>query len=125
MMRQKVLTETQAQIAHWKRGGPKPTVVSVAAACGITRQAIYRSHRSALEKLNDAVMSLSAPSKRATDALKLEMLRGRYEAEKAKVKILTTLCGELAAELTDVREELKHERARVVRLRRGSRGATG
>ncbi|AIL10366.1 hypothetical protein AL480_16665 [Stenotrophomonas maltophilia] len=117
-MRQIVLAETEAQIARWRAGGPKPTVVSIASACGISRQAFYKSHRVALGKLNDAVSAQDAPSARAADALKLEMLRVRYESEKAKVKVLTTLCGELACELTDVREKLAQERARSDRLKR-------
>jgi|GEM_PF-1404484 len=117
-MRQRVLAEVEAQIALWKLGGPVPTVVSVAAACGITRQALYRSHRLALERLNAARSAESIPTKRATEMLKLEMLRARYEAEKAKVKLLTTLCGELAAELTDVREKLVQERGRAERYKR-------
>ncbi|PJL72313.1 hypothetical protein B9Y75_10270 [Stenotrophomonas maltophilia] len=117
-MRQIILAETEAQIARWRAGGPKPTVVSIASACGISRQAFYKSHRVALGKLNDAVAAQDAPSARAADALKLEMLRVRYESEKAKVKVLTTLCGELACELTDVREKLAQERARSDRLKR-------
>lgn len=119
-MRQTVLAETEAQIARWRSGGPKPTVVSIASACGISRQAFYRSHRVALGKLNDAVLTQGVPRARAVEALKLEMLRVRYDAEKAKVKLLTTLCGELAAELTDVREKLAQERARTERLKRRS-----
>lgn len=117
-MRQKVLAETEAQIAQWRSGGRKPTVVSIASACGISRQAFYRSHRVALGKLNDAVSASGVPNGRAVEALKLEMLRVRYESEKAKVKLLTTLCGELATELTDVREKLAQERARVERFKR-------
>lgn len=118
MKRQDVMLETERLIERWRLGGAKPTVAALAAACGITRQAIYRSHRSALEKIQESnAASWKADSRSAKAELKLELLRDRHRREVERVRMLTTLCGELAAALADTKTELADARAVIERLK--------
>jgi hypothetical protein len=119
-MREHVMAEVERQIARWKKGGSLPSVAAVATACGISRQAVYRSHRTAVLKLQSLRRDSKHPAAASDEsrALKLELLRERYEREKAKVKLLTTLTGELATALMDSRELLAQEKARSERYRR-------
>ena len=114
MNRDDVLDEVERQLRSWRDGGPRPSVRSVAEIVGITRQAIYRSHRLAVERLR---ASFSDTTKQQKLALKLDLLKEQVRRERQKVTMLTTLCGELAVELSDTREKLVQERARAARFR--------
>ncbi len=121
MSRDDILTEVERQLRLWQDGGPRPSVRSVAAAVGVSRQAIYRSHRLAVERLRVSTIDASQQQK---VALKMDLLREQVRRERSKVAMLTTLCGELAVELSDTREMLVQERARAERFRRRA-GADG
>lgn len=115
MNRERLVAEFERQLLAWKvDGGKKPTVRSIANACGISRQSIYRSHAVLVAKITE----LSNSNGRSdTSGLKIDLLRERLKREAQKVSLLTTLCGELAAALYDTREELAHTRAIAERLR--------
>lgn len=115
MSRDDILGEVERQLRLWRDGGPRPSVRSVAAAVGVTRQAIYRSHRLAVERLRACTID---PTQQRKAALKLDLLKEQVRRERRKVAMLTTLCGELAVELSDTRDKLVQERARAERLRR-------
>lgn len=115
----RIMAEAEHQLEMWKLGrSDRPTVSSVARACGISRQAIYRSHLLVVAAIRSASDTNHAKD---TAGLKVALLRDRLERETEKVTILTTLCGELAATLHDARDELASLRARLDRLKRSTR----
>lgn len=114
MNRERLFVEFELQLAAWKGGGRKPSVRSVAEACGISRQSVYRSHPTVAA----SIAQLSDPHRSEKGvSLKADLLRGRLRKEVEKVRILTTLCGELAVALHDTREELAFSQATIERLR--------
>lgn len=121
MNRDYILDEVERQVRLWRDGGSRPSVRSVAEAVGVSRQAIYRSHRLAVERLR---ANTADPTEQQKVALKLDLLKEQVRRERKKVAMLTTLCGELAVELSDIRDQLVQERARAERLHRRS-GANG
>lgn len=116
MNRERVSAELERQVDLWKQGKAKrPTVRSVADACGLSRQGIYRSHVHVTQKIRH----LSKPDADVdASALKVELLRDRLALEKEKAAMLATLCGELAAALHDARDDLAHAQAAIARYQR-------
>lgn len=116
----------QRQLAAWRAGGVRPTISSIAASAGVSRQNVYKSHRAVVEKL----LAETDPSKRlntASTARMLEVARRALARERQRTRALASLCAELAAELLEARRDLDSElcRLRTQSARKMSSGDAG
>lgn len=102
----------ERQIHQWNLGEGRPTVKSVATEAGLSTQAIYSSHKDIVEKIRVLKHASIFDTSVST---KIQMLRERVASERLRSSMLATLCGELAAEISEVREELAITKARLRR----------
>ncbi len=102
----------QRQLANWRAGGVPPSVASVAAAAGVSRQNVYKSHRSIVDRIRLEVAGVGTP-KSVQNLHMLGVVRRALAREKERTKALSRLCAELAAELVETRQEFEHEIAQL------------
>lgn len=116
MKHERVMAEAERQMDSWRRGSAaKPTVCSLASACGMSRQAVYRYHSGAISIIRSHSEAARVDS---SLTLKMSLLKERLAREVAKSTALTALSGELAVALHDALDELVELRARAKRIDR-------
>lgn len=99
-------------IDHHLKSASAGTYLSVAELsmkAKLSRTTIYRLYPDVVERLR-LLREPQAQARKDKEALKYQMLKNRYLAQKVLIQQLSKACVELLAELSDTREDQRSER---------------